>query len=78
VTEQLDWTKEADSCFRLAESETHAEIKTILMGMGYGWLALANYRKASSEAHQDPIDEPTEEPADDGLARRGYIYASGR
>jgi hypothetical protein len=61
VAEQVDFTREADGCFRLAESETHAEVRTILMGMGYGWLTLANHQKASSEL----FDEPTEEPADD-------------
>jgi len=61
VAEQVDFTREADGCFRLAESETHTEVRTILMGMGYGWLTLANHQKASSE----PFDEPTEEPADD-------------
>jgi len=35
------------------------------MGMGYGWLTLANRQKASSEAHHELFDEPTEEPADD-------------
>jgi hypothetical protein len=35
------------------------------MGMGYGWLTFADHRKSSSEAHHEPIDEPTEEPADD-------------
>ena len=67
VAEQLDFTQEADGCFRLAESETHAEVRTILMGMGYGWLTLANHQKASGEAHHEPIDEPTEEPGDDGM-----------
>jgi hypothetical protein len=65
VAEQVDFTREADGCFRLAESETHAEVRTLLMGMGYGWLTLANHQKASSEAHHDPFDEPTDEPADD-------------
>jgi hypothetical protein len=65
LAEQLDFTKEANGCFRLAESETHAEMKTILMGMGYGWLTLAKHRKSSGKAHHEPFDEPTEEPADD-------------
>jgi hypothetical protein len=63
VAEQLDFTQEANSCFRLAESETHAEVRTILMGMGYGWLTFANHQKTSSD--HEPIDEPTDEPADD-------------
>ena len=65
VAEQVDFTREADGCFRLAESETHAEVRTILMGMGYGWLTLANHQKASGQAHHEPFDEPTDEPADD-------------
>jgi hypothetical protein len=35
------------------------------MGMGYGWLTLANHHKAADGVHHEPIDEPTEEPADD-------------
>jgi hypothetical protein len=35
------------------------------MGMGLGWLTLANHQKASSEAHHELFDEPTDEPADD-------------
>ena len=61
----MDFTQEADGCFRLAESETHAEVRTILVGMGYGWLTLANHQKVPSEAHLEPIEEPTEEPGDD-------------
>jgi hypothetical protein len=66
MAEQLDFTQEADGCFRLAETETHAEIRTILMGMGYGWLTLANHHKASG-GHHEPLEEPTEEPSDDML-----------
>jgi hypothetical protein len=65
VAEQLDFTQESNGCFRLAESETHAEVRTILMGMGYGWLTLANHRKSSSKTHLEPFDEPTDEPTDD-------------
>jgi hypothetical protein len=61
VAEPVDFQREADGCFRLAEAETHADIKTILMGMGYGWLTLASHRKT---AHAEPFDEPTEEPDD--------------
>ena len=67
MAEHLDFTQEANGCFRLAESETHAEVRTILMGMGYGWLTLANRRKSPGEAHHELLDEPTEEPADDML-----------
>lgn len=65
MAEQLDFTQEANGCFRLAESETNADVRAILMGMGYGWLTLANHRKASGDAHQEPFEEPTEEPSDD-------------
>jgi hypothetical protein len=65
VPGQLDFEQEADGCFRLAESETHPELKTILMGMAYGWLTFANRQKASSEGPREPVDEPTEEPIDD-------------
>ena len=64
VAEQVDFTQEADGCFRLAESETHAEVRTILMGMGYGWLTLASHQKASGDVHAEPFEEPTEEPDD--------------
>jgi hypothetical protein len=67
VAERLDFTQEANGCFRLAESETHAEVRTILMGMGYGWLTLANRQKASGDAPHEPFEEPTEEPSDDLL-----------
>lgn len=65
VADQLDFTQQANDCFRLAESETQSEIKTILMGMAYGWLTFANRHKVTSEGHRAPVDEPTEEPADD-------------
>lgn len=64
MAEQVDFKQEAEGCFRLAEAETHAEVRTILLGMGYGWLTLASHRKAPGIAHADPFDEPTEEPDD--------------
>ena len=64
---QVDFQQEADGCFRLAESETHAEVRTILMGMGYGWLTLAGHQQAPSRARHELFEEPTEEPADDLL-----------
>lgn len=67
MAEQLDFTEEANGCFRLAESETHAEVRTILMGMAYGWLTFANRQQASTKARREPVDEPTEEPADDPM-----------
>ena len=66
MPDQLDFEQEADGGFRLAESEAHPQLKTILMGMGYGWLMFAKSQKASREGHrEEPIDEPTEEPIDD-------------
>ncbi len=64
MAEQVDFQQEADGCFRLAETETHADVRPILMGMGYGWLALASHQKASGGAHAEPFEEPTEEPDD--------------
>jgi len=65
VADQLDFTHEANDCFRLAESEMQPEIKTILMGMAYGWLTFANRHPATGKGHGGPIDEPTDEPADE-------------
>lgn len=64
MAEQVDFQQEADACFRLAEAETHADVRTILMGMGYGWLTIASHQKASGDAHAEPLEEPTEEPDD--------------
>ncbi len=64
MVDQLDFTQEANGCFRLAESETQAEVKTILMGMAFGWLTLADHMRSSNELHREPVDEPTEEPVD--------------
>lgn len=58
----VDFQHEADGCFRLAQAETDTDLRTVLMGMGYGWLTLANHRKASRRG--DPFDEPTDEPDD--------------
>lgn len=68
VAERVDFQQEADGCFRLAEAETQTDVRTILMGMGYGWLTLATHQKASghsqSHSHSDLFDEPTDEPDD--------------
>ncbi len=72
MAERVDFQQEADGCFRLAEAETQADVRTILMGMGYGWLTLATHQKASrqsqsqshSHSHSEPFDEPTDEPDD--------------
>ena len=59
---EVDFQHEAHGCFRLAQSETDADLRTVLMGMGYGWLTLAQHHKASR--HADPFDEPMDEPDD--------------
>ena len=64
MVDQLDFTQEANGCLRLAEAETQEEVRTILMGMAYGWLTLANVRPPR-DGHPEPIEEPTEEPVDD-------------
>jgi hypothetical protein len=65
VAAPVDFQQEADGCFRLAQAETHAEVRAILMGMGYGWLTLASHHKASRDAHHgEPFEEPTDEPYD--------------
>jgi hypothetical protein len=64
VAAPVDFQQEADGCFRLAQAETHAEVRAILMGMGYGWLTLASHHKASRDAHVEPFEEPTDEPDD--------------
>lgn len=65
----VDFQHEADGCFRLAETETDADLRTVLMGMGYGWLTLARHRPAAPPrraplGRHDPFDEPTDEPED--------------
>ena len=65
MADQLDFTQEANGCLRLAETETQEEVKTILMGMAYGWLTLANHARPLGDGRREPIEEPIEEPADD-------------
>jgi hypothetical protein len=64
MADQLDFRQEAKGCLRLAESETQAEVKTILMGMALGWLTLADQAKPSAGLVPEPTDELTEEPMD--------------
>ena len=64
MVEELDFRQEAKGCLRLAESETQAEVKTILMGMALGWLTLANQAQPSADVHEEPADERAEEPVD--------------
>ena len=61
MVDALDFRQEAKGCLQLAEAETQAEVKTILMGMALGWLTLAN----QSHPRDARDEEPAEEFADD-------------
>ena len=71
MVDVMDFRQEARGCLRLAETETQAELKTILMGMALGWLTLANqtkppldpYDEPEGEFAQEPVDEPVDELA---------------
>jgi hypothetical protein len=39
----VNFREEARGCLQLAKSETHDELRTVLMGMALGWLKLANH-----------------------------------
>jgi hypothetical protein len=61
MVDVLDFRQEARGCLRLAEAETQAELKTILMGMALGWLTLAHQEKSSDPLY-DEADEDWVEP----------------
>jgi hypothetical protein len=79
MVDVMDFRQEARGCLRLAEAETQAELKTILMGMALGWLTLANQVQPGEELVEgsgqeldselapqlagEPIDELTEQRA---------------
>jgi hypothetical protein len=65
MVDVMDFRQEARGCLRLAESETQAELKTILMGMALGWLTLANQTKAPLDPYDEPEGEFAEEPVDE-------------
>ena len=44
----MDFREEAKGCLLLAQVETHPEVRTILLGMVLGWLALAKEAQAVS------------------------------
>jgi len=48
----FDYREEAKACLRLAEVETHPEVRTILMGMVFGWLLLAKQMNSSTALEQ--------------------------
>jgi hypothetical protein len=64
MIDQLDFRQEARGCLLLAESETQAEVKTILMGMALGWLTLADQANSPAGLVPEPTDELAEEPVD--------------
>jgi hypothetical protein len=64
MVDQLDFRQEAKGCLLLAESETQAEVKTILMGMALGWLTLANHATPPPGLVPESTDELAEEPVD--------------
>jgi hypothetical protein len=47
----------AKGCLRLAEVETHPEVRTILMGMTLGWLQLAKQMNSSTAFQQSRSGE---------------------
>jgi hypothetical protein len=49
MVDVMDFRQEAKGCLRLAEAETQAELKTILMGMALGWLTFANQAPPGEE-----------------------------
>jgi hypothetical protein len=49
MVEVMDFRQEARGCLRLAEAETQAELKTILMGMALGWLTFASQAQPGEE-----------------------------
>jgi hypothetical protein len=70
MVDMVDFRQEARGCLRLAEEETQAELKTILMGMALGWLTLASEVQPAGHDEEpmeefveptalDTIDEPT-------------------
>lgn len=58
MVDVTDFRQEARGCLRLAEAETQAELKTILMGMALGWLTLAN--RVKPELHDELGEELVE------------------
>jgi hypothetical protein len=68
MADMVDFRQEARGCIERAKAESHAELRTILMGMALGWLKLGRYRQEPLErsyVENEPgiADEPVEEPA---------------
>src|SRR5258708_26995926 len=55
VAEQVGFPREADGCFRLAESESHTGERTVLVVVVYGCLAPSNHQKVADDAHHEPL-----------------------
>jgi hypothetical protein len=64
MADVLDFRQEARGCLRLAEAETQAELKTILMGMALGWLTLAHQGEPGA-LEGGPADALAEETAEE-------------
>ena len=60
MVDVMDFRQEARGCLRLAEAETQAELKTILMGMALGWLTFANQVQPPAALRDEPGDELVE------------------
>jgi hypothetical protein len=66
MTDVMDFRQEARGCLRLAEAETQAELKTILMGMALGWLTLESHARPAElgdRLGEDFVEELAEELA---------------
>jgi hypothetical protein len=56
MADMLDFREEARVCLNLAKAERHPEVRTVLMGMVVGWLALADQMKSGAELQDDLAD----------------------
>jgi hypothetical protein len=52
----VDFREEARGCLQLAKTETHSDVRSILIGMALGWLKLANHTKSSGILQLEPAD----------------------
>lgn len=50
----VNFRDEARGCLELAKDETHRDVRTILMGLG--WLKLANHSTRSDALELEPAD----------------------
>jgi hypothetical protein len=68
MVDVMDFRQEARGCLRLAEAETQAELKTILMGMALGWLTFANQVQPLHDALGEELVEGLAQELDSELA----------